>query len=133
MSKIFKIPTVVLSAVAAFMPVVVAAQPLGGNGTLRDVAERVVSYLNIAVYLIMALAFLYFVWNVFHYFFVADANKVEAGKYVMHSIIGFAVILTFWGLVQLLINTAGLNNSQGAVTAPINRAVNGPANKVITI
>lgn len=133
MSKIHKITTIALGSFATLVPTIAGAQALGGNATLRDVAIKVVGYLDLAIYLIMALAFLYFVWNVFNYFFVADTNKTEAGKYVLYSIIGFAVILTFWGLVQLLIATAGLSNTQGALTAPINNAVNGSVNKVITI
>lgn len=91
------------------------AQVPGQTRTLRDVAVLVVSYFRIAIYLVMALAVLLFVWNVFKYFFMPDKDKVEAGKYVMYSIIGFVVIFTFWGLVQLLINTTGLNNSAGTI------------------
>lgn len=108
---------------------VAVAQIVGQTRTLRDVAILIVGYLNIAIYLIMALAVLLFVWNVFKYFFLPDKDKVEAGKYVLYSVIGFAVILTFWGLVQLVINTTGLNNSPGGLSGSLNGSVNGVINR----
>jgi hypothetical protein len=79
--------------------------------TLCTVINRVVGYLNQALFLLIGLAVVVFVWNVFKYFIKSDADRTEAGKYVMYSVIGFFVILSMWGLVNILQNTFGLGNT----------------------
>lgn len=82
--------------------------------TLRDLVELVLKYFNMVVILIIALGVVMFVWNVYKYFIAGSDNaesKKEAGLYVMWSLIGFFVILSFWGLVAILTNTFKLENS----------------------
>ena len=45
------------------------------NKTLKDIAALVIDYLNIAIYLIIALAVVTFVWNVYRYFFTDWVNQ----------------------------------------------------------
>lgn len=73
--------------------------------------EVVMEYLRLAIYLIIALAVLTFVWNVYRYFFT-EKDKKEAGMYVLYSTIGFFVILSLWGLVNILTNSFKLDNNQ---------------------
>lgn len=79
---------------------------------LRELAGLVIDYFNLGVYFIMSLAVLFFVWNVFVYFFKSDGgeSKAEAGKYVMYGVIGFFVMLSFWGLVNILDKTFNLDS-----------------------
>lgn len=75
--------------------------------------KLIIKYLNIGIYLILALALIMFVWNVFKYFIAGGDNtdsKKEAGLYVMWSLIGFFVILSFYGLVRILVNTFNLDS-----------------------
>jgi hypothetical protein len=83
------------------------------NRTLADIVREVVSYFDLAVYVIMSLAVMIFVWNVFSYFILKGDNpteKAEAGKYVMYSVVGFFIILSLWGLVNIATNTFDLDN-----------------------
>ncbi len=87
------------------------------TNNLKDLIGLIIEYFNYGVYLIMGLATVMFVFNVFKYFIASgdDAGaKKEAGLYVMYSIIGFFVILSFWGLVNILTNTLNLNSTQPA-------------------
>lgn len=60
----------------------------------------------------MALATVFFVYNVVQYFVIkTDADRKEAGNYLMYSIIGFAVVLSFWGMVNVVIQTFSLDNN----------------------
>lgn len=79
--------------------------------TLKDLASLFVNYLNIGIELIIALAVITFIWNVYLYFFT-EKDRAEAGKYVAYSVIGFFVILSMWGLVALLRNTINLPNQR---------------------
>ncbi len=79
---------------------------------LSDLSILAIKYFNQAIYFIIALAILVFVWNVYQYFFKADPeNKKEASLYVMYSVIGFFVIIAFWGLVNIVSNTLNLNTN----------------------
>ena len=62
----------------------------------------------------MGVALVVFVWNIIKYFIKENDHK-EAAPYVMWSIIGFFVILSLWGLVNILKNTFF---SEGDTTAP---------------
>lgn len=85
---------------------------------LRELIDLIILYFNYGIFLIMGLATVMFVFNVFKYFIYSgdDAGaKKEAGLYVMYSLIGFFVILSFWGLVNILMNTFSLNSNQPAL------------------
>lgn len=98
-----------ISSALAFIPMIAAAQTRMNLGNFIWV---LIGYLNLLLVLIMAVAFVMFVWNVVLYFIrpVEGAKRAEAGKYVMYSLIGFFVILSFWGLVNILQNTFNVDN-----------------------
>jgi hypothetical protein len=81
---------------------------------LNYLIAKIIGYMNSAIYLILSLAVLMFVWNVYKYFISGSDDvsaKKEAGLYVMWSVIGFFVILSFWGLVNILRNTLNLDSN----------------------
>ncbi|MDR3558680.1 MAG: hypothetical protein P4L61_04050 [Candidatus Pacebacteria bacterium] len=80
------------------------------NTTLCSLAQTALGYFNTAIEVIIALAVVVFVYNVFYYFFTTKENK-DRGMYLLWSIIGFAVILCFWGLVNLVANTFNLDKT----------------------
>lgn len=68
----------------------------------------------IVVPLIFSLAFLAFLWGVFRFFIAggADKEKREEGrKFVMWGIIGFVIMFSLWGIVNLLVNSLGFDNN----------------------
>lgn len=91
----------------------------GGSGNVRDLRSLVtfvIGYINTGVYLIIAFATIMFVYNIVKYFIVkTDENRAEASMYLLYSIIGLAVIISFWGLVNVVTNTFGLNNTRPPV------------------
>lgn len=69
---------------------------------------------NVAVPLLFALAFIVFIWGVFQYFIAGghDEEKRETGKSLMlWGIIGFFVMVSVWGLVNILRGTFNFNNT----------------------
>lgn len=101
-----------LAVLIYFIPFVVFAS---GNMDLNSLIDLVVDYVKKGVFLIMVLAVAYFVYNVFNYFIKGSdspGEKKDAGLYVMWSAIGFAVIFSMWGLVNIVLNTFQLNNEQ---------------------
>lgn len=91
-----------------------ASQSNGTPGTVnlqwaqyyRDVVVNVVN--NILVPILMAIAFIVFIYGAYKYFIYNAANeseKAEGRKFVMWGIIGFVVILSVWGLVNIVKET----------------------------
>ncbi len=95
---------------------------MNNSKTLADVITLIISYLNQILVLLMAFAVVTFVWYIINYFIKADTDKKEAANYAMYAVIGFFVMLSVWGLVNILSNTFGLGNSSAANT--INENVN---------
>jgi hypothetical protein len=78
--------------------------------SLCDLTRLFLSYFNIAVIFILGLCVVVFVFNIFRYFFTTQENS-QRGMYLLWSLIGFFVILSFWGLVNLVAGTFKLNNN----------------------
>jgi hypothetical protein len=99
---------------AAFAPALALAQ--GELGEVSDFLTNIVQFINdILVPLIFAIAFLVFIWGVFNYFIfgAGDEGKRETGKsYMLYGIIGFVVMVSVWGIVNLLAGGFGLDEEE---------------------
>ena len=88
------------------------------GGNLFGLMCRIGQFLNSVVPLLIALAVVYFVWGVVTYVISSDEEAKKAGRNrIIFGIIGLAVIIGLWGLVNVLANTFGLNNNTH-ITAP---------------
>ena len=101
----------IAQVIAAASLVLIPASAFATTNNLCDLARAAVGYFNMGVVVILGLAVVVFVYNVFRYFFMDRENNTERGMYLLWSIIGFAVILCFWGIVNLVSNTFNLNTS----------------------
>lgn len=103
-------------SVVNLLPLVAFAQasvpPSGKN--LTWLIGLITYYLNLALGLMMGVALVMFVFYVIKYFIMPNEDRKEAGSYVMYSLIGFFVILSFWGLVNIVQNTFGLQNERNS-------------------
>lgn len=68
--------------------------------------------LNAIVPLLIALGVVYFVWGVISFVIAGDEEAKTKGRdRMIFGIIGLAVIIGLWGLVKIVTNTFGLNNT----------------------
>ena len=82
-----------------------AASPKLSVMGLFDMSE---AFLNRAVAIIVSLAIVWFIWNVFQYVIAADeAKKADAKKYMVWGIVAIFVMVSIWGLVAILQSTFG--------------------------
>jgi len=96
------VPSIVL------LPSLVFAQ----GKTLQDLVHMAISYLNIFLILLMAFAFVVVIFNIIKFYVInTEGDRKEAHMYVLYSVIGFFVILSFWGVVNIVINTFNLDSS----------------------
>ncbi|MDA1335183.1 MAG: hypothetical protein O2794_04205 [bacterium] len=101
-----KLYTIIFGFLA--VPLAVYAQDLEGflNGTVAGIINSVIQFLIVLVSLV-------FIAGVIKYIFSAgDAEKAaEARHFVVFSLVGLVLIFVFWGLVNVVINSLGLDNT----------------------
>lgn len=121
MKKIFSYGT--LLSVLLF-PAVSFAQlttdPTGGN--LGTFVGGVISFINdVAIPLLLAVAFLVFIYGVVVYFFVASKEgdkKKEGQSLIIWGIVGFVLIVSIWGIVNLVAEGLGLTGGADTIILP---------------
>lgn len=67
---------------------------------------------KVFVPVLFAIAFLYFIYGVYKYFILGaekDTERATGRTFVLWSLVGFAVILSVWGLVNVLISTFNIS------------------------
>ncbi len=98
---------------AAFAPAFAFAA--GELTTVSMFLANISAFMNgTLVPLIFALAFLMFLWGMFKTFILggADEGKQDEGKQLMlYSIIGFVVMVSLWGIVNLVADGFGFTGA----------------------
>jgi hypothetical protein len=113
-----KIGHILGGAALLALPVLASAQLAdgGGGGPFEDLLLNILEFTNdILIPFIIAIGFLVFVWGMFQYFIAGGANdeKKEKGKSLMiYATLGFVLIIVFWGVVNLLTQSTGLQDKQ---------------------
>ena len=123
MKKILKSTAIV--SMMVFSPLIAFAQVTFTSGTTQTCTGnnigRVIcqfqQILNSIIPLLLALAVVYFVWGVVR-FMISDSEeaKTKGKDQIIYGIVGLAVIIGLWGIVNLVTNTFGLSGS--ALNAP---------------
>jgi len=123
MKKIFK--STAIATLLIFSPLIALAQGVyvtngaqeacSGTGISRIICQAQV-IINSIVPVLIALGVVYFVWGVVTYVINDSEEAKKKGRdRIIYGIIGFAVIIGLWGLVNVVVNTFGLG---GQVNAP---------------
>ncbi|NCN52370.1 hypothetical protein GW943_01010 [Candidatus Parcubacteria bacterium] len=100
---------------ASFFPAVAAfAQTSPGNfNGVTVFFTNIVTFINFTlVPLIFAIAFLLFIWGVATYFIFSrdsETAKEKGRDYMIWGIAGFVIMVSVWGIVNLLSSGLGLN------------------------
>jgi hypothetical protein len=86
-----------------------------------SIIAKVSDIINTLIPIVLALALLLFLWGMFQYFILGggDEGKRETGRsYMIYGLIGLAVMVAVWGLVNLLISIVGVSAGT-SVTVPV--------------
>lgn len=98
--------------VLAFVPFVASAQ----TGDLFSLANLILRLINqVFIPLLFAIAFLVFLFGVYKYFILggADSKSHEDGrKFILYGLVGFAIMVSVWGLVNIVTGTFGLEGTR---------------------
>ncbi len=113
MKKIIALTSGVLTAFA--VPLVSLAQVTTNADTFKGIGTLIIGTINtVLVPVIFALAFIVFLWGAFDVFILgANSEEVkEKGKNLMlWGLIGFFVMVSIWGLVNILTSSVLLSNT----------------------
>ena len=94
------------------LPALAFAQTLN---SVQSVGTFIITMINtVAVPVLFSIAFIVFIWGVFQTFILSggDEEKQDKGKSLMlYGLVGFFVMVSVWGLVNILVGTFNLNSN----------------------
>ena len=119
-----KITYFALSSTMAFMPILAGAADPGQVGTgLDEFLTSILAFINTTLIpFILGIAFLLFVWGMFQYFIAGGANdeaKEKGKSLLIYAILGFVIIIVFWGVINLLSGATGLGGQSLEPLPPV--------------
>ena len=91
--------------------------------SVQSAGQFIITIINtVAVPVLFAVAFIVFIFGIFQYFILSKGDEEKQGlgrSLMLWGLIGFFVMVSVWGLVNILIGTFGLNsNIPSEPTAP---------------
>ena len=90
---------------------------LAAINNVSDVGSFIINTINnVLVPVLFAIAFIVFLWGAFNAFIIGATNDTakEKGKNLMlWGLIGFFVMVSVWGLVNILTGTVSFGNNTG--------------------
>ena len=115
---------VTLSTLAALaLPLV----SLAAINNISDVGSFIINTINnVIVPVLFAVAFIVFLWGAFTTFILGAGSEdaKDKGKSLMlYSLIGFFVMVSIWGVVNILVGTVGFGNNTGPAGGTPNAGV----------
>jgi hypothetical protein len=95
-----------LTTLSLLIPSLANGQSLSPISNVNNLATRIAGIGNIITYLLVGLAVIYIVWHVVQYFIKAEGgDRKEIGMNILWGIVGLFIIVSLWGLVNILVNT----------------------------
>jgi hypothetical protein len=117
MKKALTLTAVSFAALA--VPLITSAAVINN---INDVGSFIINTINnVLVPVIFAVAFIVFLWGAFKTFILGanDAGVKESGKNLMlWGLIGFFVMVSVWGLVNILTGTISFSGNAGPSGTP---------------
>lgn len=97
------------------MPLLAQAEPTPNFGLIGQSFNNVVTFINsVLVPAVFALALLLFIWGMYVHFIQggADEGKRDEGKKLaLYAIAGFVLMVSIWGIVNLVAGGLGLRSN----------------------
>jgi hypothetical protein len=84
----------------------------GGGGPFELLLKNILKFTNaVLIPFVIGIGFLFFVWGMFQYFIAgghSDESKEKGKSLMISATIGFVVIIIFFGAINLLTSSTGL-------------------------
>ena len=80
---------------------------------------RIHDIISVAMPILIAFAAVYFVWGIITFIMAKDEEqKKKSRSKIINGLIGLFVIIAFWGILAVVLNTFGLTNRPGGPVVP---------------
>jgi hypothetical protein len=113
-----------LSLIALLLTTPLLASAQLDPSYLQGYADSIIGIINgILLPVVIAIAFITFIWGVFKYFIqgaASEDSRAEGRQFVLWGIIGFVVIFSLWSIVKLVGGTFGLTNDSAPRPPSVN-------------
>jgi len=90
------------------------------GGQVGLYVNSIITFINDILFpLALALAFIFLVWGIVKYFVIggdSDDGKSKGKQLIIYALVGFVVIFSFYGLIRLIQNGLGFNDTK--ITTP---------------
>ncbi len=107
---------ILAAAAASTLPLVALAQGYAPNQGVMGLFNFAGAILNRIVPLLISIAIVYFIWQVFKYTIAADEEAKGAAKtHIIYGIVGIFIMVSIWGLVAILQATFGTSGVTGTI------------------
>jgi hypothetical protein len=112
--------TKILVGGAAFLPMVAFAQSVQTSGGVFNILLTVQNILNAALPVLVALALLFFFWALAMFLMNSgdEAARATARQQMIWGIIVLFILVSVWGLVNVLTTTFDVEGDAGDFTLP---------------
>lgn len=122
MKKISRFSVLAAFVISSVTPLFAAAQSGINTSYITPYTDKIIGIINnILVPVLMAIAFIVFLYGAFKYFILGAAeekSREEGRQFVLWGVIGFVIILSVWALVGIVGNIFGLTTGGIAPTPP---------------
>jgi hypothetical protein len=121
------------AGLVALTPLLVNAQIVfsSGGGQFGTLLGNLLAFTNsVLIPFILGIGFLVFVWGMFQFFIAGGANdeaKEKGKSLIVYAVLGFVLIIVFWGIINLIVQSVTGGNSTQSLPAssiplaPVNR------------
>ena len=109
----------ILAFVALIAPTTAFAQTgaLAPVTNVNDLSAKILGIGNTFTYILVAAAVIFIVWNIVIYLIKpsGEESRGKAGMNILWGIVGLFVIVSIWGLVNILVNTFYTSNGSTSI------------------
>ena len=96
---------------------------LGNDTTLATILCKLSVLINTIIPILITLGVVYFIWGVISYVIAKeDEAKTKGRDMMIYGLIGLLVIVSVWGLVNVLKRSFGINDRDDAIAIPCIKA-----------
>ena len=108
----------IIASIVAFSPVVAFAQTTAPITDANTLSNKLINLGNMFTYLLIAAAVIFIIWNVVIYLIKGgeEGARSKAAMSILWGIVGLFVILSIWGLVNILLNTFSTRPPNNAIS-----------------
>jgi hypothetical protein len=121
MKKISRLAAPFVLLASFGIPLLVSAAGID-TSYIKGYADSIKGIINgVLVPVLIAIAFITFLWGIYKYFIKSASNESEKGEgrmFALYGIIGFVIIFSVWGIVNIFMGTLNLSTMNNAPTPP---------------